>query len=325
MTDEALIFERRLTPGKILWRDRSTSAGLLHLAAAHGRSRLCRTLMGAGADVNIRDHNDWTPLHHAARAKPEAYNAVLSLLLSDRLDINARDNLGRTALFSAVHCQNLRVAKLLLERGADPTIPTADGKTTVMHQIFWTRKQKKALELAKLFAAKGCVPCAPDKRGRTPLHHAAMNLHRDDAIKFLASSGCKMKDRDIHGKTALHYVVQGRKSASRASAILALLTCSGGDMTAHKDLHKRTPLDYATGAALKMLVKKKRLKLRNLPADARARLDEWNAACAARTAKYLAAHSESTAIPDSGNESGNSVLAESAESGNVAPPPGQQA
>ena len=39
----------------------------LHVAAKHGHAGVSAALINAGADVNCRDRNGWTPLHLASR------------------------------------------------------------------------------------------------------------------------------------------------------------------------------------------------------------------------------------------------------------------
>jgi ankyrin repeat protein len=74
----------------------------LHQAAASGNLQQVRSNLYYGIDVDERDANSETPLHHAARANQK--NAVV-LLAARGADVNARNNAGETPLALTQHRQ----------------------------------------------------------------------------------------------------------------------------------------------------------------------------------------------------------------------------
>ena len=54
----------------------------LHEAAALGLYTVCRLLLDAGADVNVRDGRECTPLHYAAARQEKRNQKLIALLLS---------------------------------------------------------------------------------------------------------------------------------------------------------------------------------------------------------------------------------------------------
>ena len=93
----------------------------LHRAAAHGDMARARELVAEGAPLDLFDDIGYTPLHHAAKHR---HLAMLELLLDAGADINAREEEtnSHTAVSVAASDSSPEVVKLLLERGADPTI-----------------------------------------------------------------------------------------------------------------------------------------------------------------------------------------------------------
>jgi ankyrin repeat protein len=108
----------------------------LQYAARDGRLEIATLLLDAGADINIRDANDITPLIAAI-----VNNRVdVARLLIDRgADIHASDWYGRTPLWAAVETRNmdldnasfdnsidraphLELIKILLAKGVDPNV-----------------------------------------------------------------------------------------------------------------------------------------------------------------------------------------------------------
>ncbi len=91
-------------------------AGTGAAAAGDPQARTIKSidlLLAAGADINTRVTNSRT---HTAKIM--AY-------------VQGRDQEGRTALFAAAEAGSDKVVKHLLERGADPTVRDAAGKTAL--------------------------------------------------------------------------------------------------------------------------------------------------------------------------------------------------
>ncbi|KAF8334984.1 uncharacterized protein EI90DRAFT_3280123 [Cantharellus anzutake] len=91
--------------------------------------------------LNI-DHSNRTVFHHIVdvtmgRVKVHAARYYLETILGRLADfpqeladiINFQDEDGETALTLAARCRSKRLVKLLIDHGADPTIPNKDGKT----------------------------------------------------------------------------------------------------------------------------------------------------------------------------------------------------
>jgi len=87
----------------------------LHYAAMQGRTEIVRRLCDQGADVEARDNDEWRPLHHAA------YNGHISVvkeLIEERnAEINARNDVGLTALTTARINDKLDIAAYLVSHG----------------------------------------------------------------------------------------------------------------------------------------------------------------------------------------------------------------
>jgi ankyrin repeat protein len=100
----------------------------LHLAVFGNQEDAARLLLERGADPNALSTNEAVrvpPLGTAAfvRSVPLA-----RLLLDSGADVNGRGEGGFTALHSAAQNGDEELARLLLERGADPGLATDDGK-----------------------------------------------------------------------------------------------------------------------------------------------------------------------------------------------------
>lgn len=90
----------------------------LMVAASKGHGDSVRMLLRNGADPNVQDTYGWTPLMRAVHGNKQ--RAVSALLGHERLNLEARDERGATALHVAVERGRSALVAQLLARGADP-------------------------------------------------------------------------------------------------------------------------------------------------------------------------------------------------------------
>ena len=102
----------------------------LFCAAGWGQFNIEKTLIAHGADPNIhRQERGDTPLMNTI-----AYDHIscINPLLAAGAEINACDNMGRTALSIAISRHlDIPLVRLLLEKGTNPSIPDKNGITPI--------------------------------------------------------------------------------------------------------------------------------------------------------------------------------------------------
>ena len=120
----------------------------LHFAAQDGNLEVVQELVERGYEVNAFDEDlSFTPLHYAAKGE---YIEVMKYLLSVGADVNAHDPdvSGETPLGEVAQSCSFEVAKILIEAGADPTIP-GWMQMTALHRAS-RRKKLEGLRVYEL-------------------------------------------------------------------------------------------------------------------------------------------------------------------------------
>lgn len=94
----------------------------LHFAAQDGDLNKVMELVGKGYPINVFDEIDKTPLHYAVE---ENHYKVASFLIKSGADVNAynKNKAGNTPLREVASGCSFEMAKILIDAGADPTIP----------------------------------------------------------------------------------------------------------------------------------------------------------------------------------------------------------
>lgn len=86
-------------------------------------------------------------LHYACHA---GILEIVKLIVNNRLvDINHKDDLGRTPLVMAVLFHNYKIVEFLLSKGANPNIPTNSGKSAIQFAI--ERKDDKSVDFIEKY------------------------------------------------------------------------------------------------------------------------------------------------------------------------------
>jgi ankyrin repeat protein len=241
----------------------------LHLAVASRHYELAALLLGRGADPNASGPG-WTALHHLTWVRkpgtgtngppPRGSGHMDSVELIRRLasagaNLNARvtrkpsagttalNFVGGTAFFLAARTADVEMMRLLVDLGADPTIPNDDGTTPLMAAAgAGTHSpgedpglESEALEAVKLTLALVSDVNVVDKNGNTAMHGAAYK-QLPSVVKFLSENGAKVEiwnRKNSSGWTPLriaagvHRGMNFRFHVPTADALRGVMTAAG--------------------------------------------------------------------------------------------------
>jgi ankyrin repeat protein len=215
----------------------------LLMAITNDHADIARYLLDQGAGVNTADWWGRTPLWAAVELRNRDMGrggehdidrgAVLDLvktMIERGANVNARtkeyvpirrwimplndiswvDFTGQTPFLRAALSGDITMMRLLLEKGADPNIPTFAGTTALMAAagVNWaenqtyTESKESLMEALKLCFEKGADVNAKNSMGITAVIGAA-NRGSDDMLEFLVQQGAKLDVKDNEGRTPL--------------------------------------------------------------------------------------------------------------------------
>jgi ankyrin repeat protein len=103
----------------------------LRIAVINSHVDVVSYLLDAGANVDVVNWKGRTLLTEISSSKTLQSATVMRLLLNHVANIDARDNLGRTALIHATYAENTDAVKLLLENSANTMIRDRNNQTAL--------------------------------------------------------------------------------------------------------------------------------------------------------------------------------------------------
>ena len=98
----------------------------IHIAVHEEQHDLLELLLDCGAEVDAIDSNDCSPL---ILASGQGDSISTGILLRHGADINKQNSIGQTACSEAIRAQATETAEILIERGANPAIIDAYGRS----------------------------------------------------------------------------------------------------------------------------------------------------------------------------------------------------
>lgn len=234
---------------KLDLQDDEGSTPLL-LSLLQSRHDVAKYLIESGADLNVNNNYGVAPIHVAIPQGP----TLLNTLLCHNLDVNVKDDEGRTALHLAVDENYGSAVELLVAHNANVNVPDEDGCTPLhlakLHsdrRIVTMDEQATVLQEALMEwkiddneALSGQITkeSVLTEETKLMLQMAVISGHKH-MVELLIENGALLDAVDSSGYTPLHDAVMNGDFAK----VLLLLGC-GADVET-KDNRERTPLRLA--------------------------------------------------------------------------------
>jgi len=156
-------------------------------AAKNGDREALRVLLQKRVDVNAAEADGTTALHWASY-RDDLESAAL--LIGAGAKVNAANDLGATPLWTASQNGSTAMVGKLLEAGANPNAALLSGETPLM-----VAARSGYPAIVEQLAAKGANVNARATRGQTALMWAVSQMHPDVVKVLLARGG------DVHAKS----------------------------------------------------------------------------------------------------------------------------
>lgn len=222
-------------------------------------------LLKSGANINVGEGKDATPLHSAVYTG--WINGVVHLL-SKGAKINVCDNRGRTPLYIAVDTDWLKddMANVLIFAGADPNtldkqgynpmhVALRNGKLNLVtlmlsrggRKDYWLASGLGDVKSVRQYLDNGIDVNKHDGLGYTGLHWAALGGSVDVATLFI-DRGADINAKNPFGFTPLHVAVRALRypliNETGSTEVAELLIRRGANVTI-KSQNGNTALYYA--------------------------------------------------------------------------------
>ena len=211
----------------------------LMTACEYGHVNTVTFLIEHGANVNLQDWTGLTAVHYAVRGSQAC--EILSCLMENGADVDAKTCGGLTPLMIAAERGDTKVATFLIEHGANVDLPDKIGATALCYAL---KCPGNLCEVGSCLIENGAdINACINYNCCTPLMMACEKTVNDqlNALTFLIEHGAIVNLQDIHGSTALHYVVQENSGFHEPYEVLDYLIQNGADINAQSN-HGRTPL-----------------------------------------------------------------------------------
>ena len=162
------------------------------------------------------------PLIEAAK---NSDTAAVRALLQKKVDVNASEADGTTALLWASYKDDVEIADLLIRAGANVNTANDLGATPL-----WTAGQNGSAAMVRRLLQAGANPNAALLSGESTLMVASRSGNAD-IVEQLLAKGANVNARAARGQTALMWAV-----AQKHSTVVKALLAHGADVNARSDV-----------------------------------------------------------------------------------------
>ncbi|XP_078261911.1 ankyrin repeat and SOCS box protein 3 [Rhinoraja longicauda] len=193
------------------YSDTCSAAGL---AAREGNVELLKALIKKGHSLDITDNRGWYPIHEAASHTTLKCLRLLVHKASRTSGVELKTYEGETALHLAAKHGHLKIAKILLQAGANPNAVTNENVTP----LFLAAEKGHIAIIRTLLKNEARINGAHSACLWSVVHQAAYQGHLD-VLKFLLEKGADKESKDDYGITPLFLAAQYGKLESLRTLI----------------------------------------------------------------------------------------------------------
>jgi ankyrin len=226
----------------------------LHLACYFGNFEIVHLLLDHGADLEANSEGDdgEKPIHQVSYGEYRSQEdgiRVAQLLLERGADMNTRRKDQQTPLHLACYFGNVEIVRLLLDHGADPEAITEGDGEKPLHKVSYGeyRSQEDGVLVAQLLLDRSADVNTRRKDDWTPLHVASY-IGNVEIIRLLLDYGADpeaIAEGDM-GEKPLHQVSYGKyRSHEDGVHVAQLLLDRGANVNTRRNDHL-TPLHVAS-------------------------------------------------------------------------------
>jgi len=178
----------------------------IHYAAKFGNEEICRLLINAGAEVDIRDQNGLSTLSIALGEAKGIKHSTIRLLLENGADVNQKLEGGYSPLHLAVKYRDPDLVQMFNDFGADPD--QLDGMEKP--PMAYCNVDPINAEILLILFENGADFQTLNESGRTLLHCAIVYNHRKLLEAVLAEDAKSIINSLYGNSSALHLAISKR-------------------------------------------------------------------------------------------------------------------
>lgn len=187
----------------------NNNVSLLMKAAKNGNDWEVSQLIALGADVNLKDNQNWTALMYAVRFQ-ENVN-IVDMILTAGADVKCTNSFGNSALIIAAYYNN---NPEILKRLVEYYDSSSKELLKAFVLLITSDENKNYMQTSKLNVfINHSTPINSFYNGKTPLMYAAKFCKSTDTIKLLLENDAIITLRSTEGKTAFDYAKENANLA----------------------------------------------------------------------------------------------------------------
>lgn len=176
----------------------------LFSASAEGNLKSLRQLIQSKVDLNAKDKGGYTALMLTAS---NGHHEATQLLLKSNVNMDSKNTEGQTALYFALVNEHPEIALDLIKHGADIENISEDGDSALI--IATTANQSTIMNA--LIKKKPALVNKANKNSTTPLMEAA-RFGSAKTVNILLKAGADKKAKNQTNKTALDIAIKAQNN-----------------------------------------------------------------------------------------------------------------